>query len=103
MQAAPSAVVSTTRGRSTGTPSRSASACANHGFAAMPPSMRKVQALLAPSRCIAASRSRVWKQTDCSAAVTISPMPLSRVSPRMAPRACGSQCGAPSPVNAGTR
>ena len=28
---------------------------------------------------------------------------LPRVSPSNVPRACGSQCGAPSPVKAGTR
>ena len=34
---------------------------------------------------------------------TISATPESRVKPRIAPRACGSQYGAPKPVKAGTR
>ena len=38
-----------------------------------------------------------------SPAVTISLIPVSRVRPKIAPRAFGSQYGAPRPVNAGTR
>ena len=45
---------------------------------------------------------RSGKQTDSSVARTSSAGPVSRVMPKMAPRASGSQCGAPSPVKAGT-
>ena len=89
-------------GLSTGTPMMSASDCDTQLLTTMPPSMRSVVTGAAPSRVMASMRSRVWKQTDCKPAVTISPMPVSRVRPKMAPRACGSQYGAPRPVKAGT-
>ena len=38
-----------------------------------------------------------------SAARAICARVVPRVSPTIVPRACGSQCGAPSPANAGTR
>ena len=63
-------------------------------LAVMPPSTRRTPASLpvaGQSARMASSRSRVWKPTDSSVARAISASPQLRVSPKMAPRACGSQ------------
>ena len=52
---------------------------------------------------IAVSTSAVPYAIASSAARAMCARPVPRVSPTMVPRAFGSQCGAPSPVSAGTK
>src|SRR5438445_4829517 len=101
--AAPSAVVSTTSGRATGTPSRSAWNCISQSFAAAPPSTWSAASRRSASPVIASSTSLVPNAIASSAARTRCARVVPRVSPTIVPRAFGSQCGAPSPTNAGTK
>src|SRR2546425_5585646 len=55
------------------------------------------------SFCIASSTSALWKAIDSSAARAMCAREVPRVRPSIAPRARGSQCGAPRPTKAGTR
>ena len=52
---------------------------------------------------MASSRSATWKAIASRAARARWPAVVPRVIPTSAPRAYGSQCGAPRPANAGTR
>ena len=106
-QAAPSAVVSVTAGRSTGRSRMSARNWQSQSLATMPPSTRS-----APGRAPPPARSAVHRRHQVARSGSRPPraprarsaaMPLSRVRPRIAPRASGSQCGAPRPAKAGTR
>jgi hypothetical protein len=54
------------------------------------------------SRLIASSSAALWNAIDSSAARAMCAIVEPRVRPTMVPRASGFQCGAPSPVNAGT-
>ena len=56
-----------------------------------------------PSDDIASKRSTLWYATASNAALTISALPDEPVNPTMVPLASDLQCGAPSPVNAGTK
>ena len=100
---APSAVVSFTADRATGTPSTSAWNCISSRFSVAPPSTRSHDTGAPVSSAIAPSMSRVWYAIDSSAARATCPAVVPRVSPTMAPRAYMSQYGAPRPENAGTR
>ena len=51
---------------------------------------------------MASVTSRVWKAIASSVARAMWAAVVPRVRPRIVPRAAASQCGAPSPVNAGT-
>jgi hypothetical protein len=51
---------------------------------------------------MASTTSRTWNAIDSSVARAMWAPPLPRVMPRIAPRASGSQYGAPRPTNAGT-
>ncbi len=99
-KAAPRAVVSTIRGRSTGTPSWSAWIRQSRSLALAPPSTRRGDES-APG--IVASTSRTSKAIASNVARTRCARVVPRVRPRIVPRACGSQWGAPSPVSAGTK
>ncbi len=55
------------------------------------------------SSFITSSTSATWKAIPSSAARARWPAVVPRVRPVMVPRAYWSQCGAPSPANAGTR
>jgi len=52
---------------------------------------------------MASRTSATWKAMASSAARARCPAVVPRVIPAISPRAYGSQCGAPSPANAGTR
>ena len=54
------AVVSLTRGRTTGTPSTSAWNCMSSSLCTMPPSTLSAWSSTPESRCMASSTSRVW-------------------------------------------
>ena len=101
--AAPSAVVSVTCGRTTGTPSTSAWNCISRLFTAAPPSTRSAASGVPVSLSTASSTSATWKAMLSRAARAMCPGVVSRRSPISIPLACGSQCGAPSPTNAGTK
>ena len=99
---APSAVVSITRGRRTGMPSRSAWYCMSQSFATAPPSTCSARTRAPASRAMASTRSRLWNASDSSAARTMCARVVPRVSPSSAPRTSARQWGAPRPTNAGT-
>src|SRR6266571_5406971 len=101
--AAPSPVVSITRGRSTEAPMRSASNWQRNPLAAAPPSTFSSRMPAPASAAIASSTSRVWYAIASSAARARCARVVPRVRPTSVPRAYGSQYGAPRPVNAGTR
>ena len=65
---------------------------------AAPPSTRSED-----SCGITSSTSRTSNAIASSVARTMCARVVPRVSPTIRPRACGSQCGAPSPVRAGTK
>src|ERR1041385_5069523 len=100
--AAPSAVVSTMSGRSTGTPRRSAWNWRSQSLAEPPPSTRRRGSSSPAAPSIASMSSRVPKAMDSRAARTRCAGVVPRVRPVIVPRASGSQCGLPSPTNAGT-
>ena len=52
---------------------------------------------------MASIRSAIWKATPSRVARAMSARVVARVSPKSVPRAAGCQCGAPSPVRAGTK
>src|SRR5688572_32315839 len=105
--AAPSAVVSTISGRSTGMPSTSAWNCISQSLAVAPPSTRS--GALPSSEpgptfaTIASSTSFVEYAIASSDARARCARPVPRVRPTIVPRALASQCGAPSPTSAGTK
>ena len=102
--AAPSAVVSTMSGRSTGTPSMSAWNCISQSFVVAPPSTRsRSNCVPARARASRSSTSAVPYAIASSAARARCARLVPRVSPTIVPRASASQCGAPSPVSAGTK
>ena len=79
----------------------SARSWASQSLAAMPPSiLSRCQA--APSLAKAVIRSWVWCAIASSAARTMWLRPVEKLSPEMAARASGRQCGAPRPQWAGT-
>ena len=100
--AAPSPVVSSTRGRSTGTPSWSACSWQQQvvrGRAAVDAQRGSV----APaSAVIASTTSRTSKAIASSVARARCARVVPRVMPSDGAARVGSQCGAPSPVSAGT-
>src|ERR1017187_3929168 len=100
--AAPSAVVSVTCGRTTGTPSTSAWNCINRSFTEAPPSTRSAASGVPVSLWTASSTSATWNAMASSAARAMCPGFVSRRSPISIPAACASQWGAPRPTNAGT-
>src|ERR1051325_1810294 len=102
-EAAPSAVVSVTLGRTTGTPSRLDWNCIRRLFADAPPSTRSSLSLIFASACMARRTSATWNAMPSSAARAMCAAVVPRVTPATRPRAYWSQCGAPSPANAGTR
>ena len=101
--AAPSPVVSRISGRSTGTPSWSACNWHSSPLAAAPPSTVSCGSESPASAVITSTTSRTSNATASSVARTRWARVVPRVSPRMVPRAAGSQCGAPRPVRAGTK
>ena len=100
--AAPNAVTSRTSGRSTRVPRISDWNCIRKLLATAPPSTRRACRRIPESACIASRTSRVWYAIDSSVARMMWLEFTPRVRPKMAPRAYGSQYGAPRPVNAGT-
>src|SRR5437773_715276 len=101
-KAAPRAVVSCIAATSTGMPATSAWNCIRKPFAVPPPSTRRTS-IGWPAARIASRRSRVWYAMLSRVARTIWARVVPRSMPIRRPRAYMSQCGAPSPVNAGTR
>src|SRR5690349_16233548 len=88
--AAPSAVVSSTSGRATGTPSRSAWNCIKKSFAAAPPSTWSARSVSCASAVMASSTSLVLYAIASSAARARWARLVPRVSPTIVPRALGS-------------
>ncbi len=101
--AAPSAVVSVTRGRTTGTPRKFACICMRRLLAVAPPSTRSSVRAMALSAAMASISSALWKAIASRVARARCARVVPRVIPTIAPRACGSQYGAPSPESAGTK
>ena len=101
--AAPSAVVSATTGRTTGTPRMSAWNCMSRLLAIMPPSTFSSSSGTPESALTASSTSRVWNAVASSTARAMWPLFTNRVSPTSAPRASDRQYGANRPENAGTK
>src|ERR1700737_509029 len=101
--AAPSAVVSIMSGRSTEIPSMSDWNCNNQLLADAPPSTRRDSKLTLPRLAITVSISAVPYAIASSAARATCALPDPLVRPKIVPRAFGSQLGAPSPTNAGTK
>ena len=102
MAAAPQAVDSNILGRNTGTFKISAWNCINISFWLAPPSTRSSFSGWSKSDCIAVSTSDTWNAMDSKAARAICALLVPRDIPHKSARASLSQCGAPSPVNAGT-
>ena len=76
--------------------------CISRSFTAAPPSTRSAPSGVPVSLCTASSTSATWKAMLSSAARAMCPGVVSRRRPISMPPACGSQCGAPRPTNAGT-
>ena len=72
-------------------------------FAVAPPSTRSSVSVRPASFSMATRTSALWKAIDSRTARARWPPVEPRVSPKMAPRAYASQCGAPSPAKAGTK
>src|SRR6266403_2260428 len=89
--AAPSAVVSITRGRNTATSSTSAWNWHRKSFAAAPPSTRSSRTAIPASAAIASSTSRLWNAIASSAARARCAPVVPRVRPTIVPRAYMSQ------------
>ena len=100
--AAPSAVVSWTAARRTGTPRRSAWNWQSRSITDAPPSIRISDGAVPLAFVIASTTSAVWNAIDSTTARAMCAFPVPRVMPTIVPRAYGSHHGEPSPVNAGT-
>mmetsp|Transcript_25821 Transcript_25821/g.65399 ORF Transcript_25821/g.65399 Transcript_25821/m.65399 type:complete len:205 (-) Transcript_25821:1121-1735(-) len=104
--AAPAAVVSTSAGRSTSTPRRSAWYCSSGSDMLTPPSTRSAASftpLLAPSAAIASATSLAWKAIPSSTARATCALVWRSVRPTSEARASSRQCGARRPLKAGTK
>src|SRR5690606_21416356 len=101
--AAPRAVDSDTRGRTTGTPSRSACICISRSLRAAPPSTRSSDSSMPLSAFMQVSSSALCSAMASSVARATCAAVVPRVRPTRVPRAYGSQSGAPRPAKAGTR
>mmetsp|Transcript_544 Transcript_544/g.1208 ORF Transcript_544/g.1208 Transcript_544/m.1208 type:complete len:347 (+) Transcript_544:148-1188(+) len=103
-RAAPRAVVSMSSGRTTGIPRMSACMFMRSAFCVAPPSTRRAPTLSpSASAFIASSTSRLWKQIASSVARAMCAFVQYCVIPTMHPRASVRQCGAKSPLKAGTK
>src|SRR5690242_14805137 len=100
--AAPSAVVSVTSGRTTGTPSTSAWNCISNSLTTIPPSTLSSVSSTPESARIASTTSTVWNAVASSAARARCALVTYRVNPTIAPRASLRQYGANRPEKAGT-
>ena len=85
------------RATSTGRPSTSAWNCMRNRFAVAPPSARRISS----SPGTASITSATWNAIASSAARAMCARVVPRVMPLIRPRASGSQCGDPSPVERG--
>ena len=101
-RAAPRAVDSMTFGRSTRTPVTSARKRQRKLLALAPPSTLIDAMGLPASAAIAERTSQAWKAMDSRTARARWFLLVPLVRPMIIPRAPWSQCGAPSPENAGT-
>ena len=101
--AAPRAVDSVWGLRRIGWPSTSAWNWRNASDRAIPPSTLSSVSAGPRSSWMASIRSAIWKATPSRVARAMSARVVARVSPKRVPRAEGCQCGAPSPVRAGTK
>jgi hypothetical protein len=90
-KAAPSAVVSATSGRMTGTPSTSAWNCISRSLAVMPPSTRSSVNGTSATALAASTTSRLCQAAASSAARAMCPRFAYAVRPTMIPRASSRQ------------
>mmetsp|Transcript_40258 Transcript_40258/g.119559 ORF Transcript_40258/g.119559 Transcript_40258/m.119559 type:complete len:253 (-) Transcript_40258:236-994(-) len=100
--AAPSAVVSTSRGRWTAMPHKSAWYCSSSSESATPPSTRRPVSAAPVSAAMQTVTSLAWWAMPSSTARATCRLSCARVSPTSVARASSRQCGASSPPKAGT-
>src|SRR5918996_6006123 len=99
----PSAVVSATCGRITGTPSTSAWNCISSSLKTMPPSALSEESSTPESAFMASTTSLDCQAVASSTARAMCPLLTYRVRPAITPRASLRQYGANRPENAGTK
>ena len=90
-------------GRTTRQFKMSAWNCIKKSFLEAPPSTFSSFNLIPELRSISSRRSLVWYAMDSNAALVICSFDVAAVIPIIIPLAPVFQCGAPSPVNAGTK